>query len=72
MTSVDISADGGYLISGYKGGQIALWDLVNYKLIRFLGDLHSSEVTNAKIYFVDESESIFALTAEETGKVQFI
>ncbi len=36
VTCVDISDDGGYLISGYKKGQVALWDLVNYKLIRYI------------------------------------
>ena len=72
MTSVDISNDGGYLISGYKNGQVALWDLVNYKLIRLLTDLHQSEVSNAKIYFIDENENIFALSSEDSGKVQFI
>jgi predicted phosphatase len=50
---------------------VALWDLVNYKLIRMLADLHQTEVTNAKIYFIDDSDSIFALSSEESGKVQF-
>jgi hypothetical protein len=36
VTSLAISEDGGFLISGYKKGQIALWDLVNYKLIKYL------------------------------------
>lgn len=36
VTSLDISDDGGFLISGYKKGQIALWDLVNYKLIKYI------------------------------------
>jgi WD40 repeat protein len=40
VTSLDISVDGGYLISGYRGGQVALWDLVNYKLIKMIPDLH--------------------------------
>lgn len=37
-----------------------------------MSDLHTSEVTNAKIYYIDESENIFALSAEDSGKVQFI
>lgn len=72
VTSLDISADGGFLISGYKGGQIVLWDLVNYKLIKFISDLHQSDVINAKIYFMDENESLYALSAEDSGRVQLI
>ena len=40
VTSIDISDDGGFLISGYKKGQVALWDLVNYKLLKFINDIH--------------------------------
>ena len=40
VTSLDITPDGGFMISGYKGGQIALWDLIEYKLIKFISDLH--------------------------------
>ena len=72
VTSLDISLDGGFLISGYKGGQIALWDLVNYKLIRLITYLHNTEILNAKIYYMDEGESLYALSAEDSGRVQFI
>ena len=72
VTSLDISQDGGFMMSGYKGGQIALWDLVGYKLIKVVGDLHKTEVINAKIYFMDEQESLFVLSAEDAGAVQFI
>ena len=69
VTSLDISADGGFLLSGYKGGQIALWDLVNYKLIKVVVDLHTSDVINAKIFDMDEQENLYALSAEDTGRV---
>ncbi len=36
-------------------------------------DLHTSEVLNAKIYFVDDAEtSIYAVSAEDLGRVQLI
>lgn len=69
VTSLDITPDGGFMISGYKGGQIALWDLIEYKLIKFISDLHQSEVVNAKIYFKDENQTFFALSAEDSGRV---
>ena len=40
VTCLEISDDGGFLLSGYKSGHLALWDLVNYKLIRYIQDIH--------------------------------
>jgi len=53
VTSLDISHDGGFLVSGYKNGQIAMWDLVSYKLLKVIHDLHKTDVTNSKIYYMD-------------------
>ena len=72
VTCLDVSEDGGFLISGYKGGQIALWDLVNYKLIKIVPNPHTTEVINAKIFYMDESETIYAVSAEESGRVQYL
>lgn len=67
VTSLDITEKGTFLLSGYKKGQIALWDLESYKLLKVLGDLHNSEVVNAKIYHIDEGENICALSCEDSG-----
>lgn len=72
VTCLDISDDGGFLISGYKKGQVALWDLITYKLVRVIPEVHSSDVTNAKIYHIDPSENIYAVSSEDQGKVQLI
>lgn len=72
VTTLDISADGGFLLSGYKGGEVALWDLVGYKLIKVIAGLHKTDVINAKIYYMDEQETIYSLSAEDAGMVQFI
>ncbi len=69
VTCIDISEDGGFLLSGYKKGQVALWDLINYKLLRYISDIHTSDVVNAKIYHMDESENLYAVSAEDTGRV---
>ncbi len=68
VTCLDVSEDGEFLISGYKKGQIALWDLIGYKLLK-VSDIHSSDVVNAKIYHVDESENLYAVSSEDIGKV---
>lgn len=72
VTCIDISDDGGFLISGYKKGQVALWDLVNYKLLRYISDIHNSDVINAKIYHMDENENLYAVSSEDSGRVQLI
>ena len=72
VTCMEVSPDSAFLISGYKRGQVALWDLLNYKLIRCVSDVHQTEVLNAKIYHVDEHDTLFALSAEESGRVQLL
>ena len=67
VTCVEISDDGGFLISGYKKGQVALWNLIDYKLIKFIADIHKTEVINAKIYYMDEQENLYAVSSEDSG-----
>ena len=69
VTCIDIAEDGGFLLSGYKKGQIALWDLVKYKLLKFVPDMHQSEVINCKIYFINEEETLYAVSSEDNGAV---
>ena len=70
MSAIEISKCGGYLISGYKGGQIALWDLVKYKLLKYVNEMHGSEVIQTKIYHVTpDEETVFALSSEDSGQV---
>jgi len=72
VTCLDVSEDGGFLISGYRGGQVALWDLVGYKLIKIAPDPHTTEVINAKIYHMDDNETLLAVSSEESGRVQHL
>ena len=66
---MEIAEDGGFLMSGYKKGQVALWDLVKYKLLKVIPDLHQSEVVNCKIYYTNEEETLFAVSSEDNGSV---
>ncbi len=72
VTCMEIAEDGGFLLSGYKKGQIALWDLVKYKLLKFLPDFHASEVVSCKLYYMNEEETLFAVSSEDTGAVNQI
>jgi hypothetical protein len=47
---MDISGDNGLLLAGYSGGSIVLWDLIDYKLLKHLPNLHETNITNIKIY----------------------
>jgi len=42
---MDINGEAGLLLCGYKNGSIALWDLHDYKLLKFLPNVHDSDVT---------------------------
>jgi hypothetical protein len=48
---------------------VALWDLVRYKLLKYIPELHTSEVINTKIYHTQDEEIIYAITSEDTGMV---
>lgn len=69
VTCLEASEDGSFLISGHKKGQLALWDLIGYKLIRVIGELHQTDVVNAKIYHVDDGENLYVVSAEDSGRV---
>jgi len=42
---IDIVGESGLLLSGYKNGHMALWDLHDYKLLKFLPKVHETDVT---------------------------
>lgn len=71
VTCLDISQDAGVMISGYKNGSLALWDLIEYKLLKFVPGLHSSDVTNTKIFGVQGNGStVSVLSSEDKGAVR--
>jgi len=39
---MDLSQTMSYLVSGYKSGSVALWDMKSYKLVKILNDVHTS------------------------------
>jgi hypothetical protein len=49
---MDIAGDAGILLAGYANGAVALWDLVGYNLIKYVPNLHETEITNIKIFSV--------------------
>lgn len=60
------------MVSGYKSGAIALWDIRNYKLEKIINDVHSSEVMSAKIFHITDENVINIVSAEVKGPVKLI
>lgn len=71
MVCIDITESGSFLCAGYKEGTVALWDLTKYKVMKVMDDIHTSEVTAAKVYMVNEEVgSVNIVSAEESGRVR--
>ena len=70
VTVMEIDEETGLMMSGYKGGGLALWDLLEYKLLKYIPRVHSSEVTNIKFYSISATSSqIFLVSCEDLGAV---
>ena len=69
---MDIDEDSGLMLSGYKDGGLALWDLLEYKLLKYIPNHHTSEITNIKFASVDSNGKILAVTCEDNGAVRWI
>jgi|DEB0MinimDraft_12_1074336.scaffolds.fasta_scaffold39544_3 WD40 repeat protein len=62
---MDIHEESGLMLSGYKDGGLALWDLLEYKLLKYIPEHHAKEITNVKFVHLKENGSILAVTCEE-------
>jgi WD40 repeat protein len=69
VTCIFLTEDGKYLLSGYKKGTLALWDMVSYTLVKIMDDVHKSEVTSAKIFNITDEEVVKIISSEDSGKV---
>jgi len=72
VTCITLTDDGAYLLSGYKKGQLILWDLQKYKMAKIIPDAHQGEVTNCKIFHVTDEGTVNIVSSEDAGKVKFI
>ena len=57
------------MISGHRDGSVCIWDLKDYKLIKYIPNLHESEVTAATILSSTNS-SIKIVSCEDIGAVR--
>lgn len=54
-----------YMIAGHKSGALAIWDIMNYKLLKVINDIHDSEVVACKIYSMSEDTSLISVVSME-------
>jgi Golgi CORVET complex core vacuolar protein 8 len=68
VTSLDMSIDEQFLISGYLGGQICLWDAKSGASIRSNNSYHTASITSFKFW----KGSNLCISSDISGKVMLI
>jgi hypothetical protein len=72
VTVMDINEESGLLLCGYYDGGIALWDLLEYKLLKYLPQMHGSSITNIKIDHVSNNGNVIhGVSCELNGPVRW-
>lgn len=72
VTSLDLAGDNFILISGHNKGSLGFWDLKEYKLLKFLPNIHQTDVTNVKILSVaNYGSNVTCISCEDSGPVKF-
>lgn len=62
---MDFTSGMQYLIVGHKSGAFAIWDLLTYKLLKIITDIHESEIVACKIYSLNDDGSIMGVVSME-------
>jgi WD40 repeat protein len=44
------------LVSAYGDGSICIWDLEDFKFLKHIPNLHESDITSVKIFFVQNNK----------------
>ena len=65
VTFMDVSRDERFLVTGHKAGHVALWDIVEMKSVKIMGEAHRSQILCVK-FFGDTSN---VLSADFEGNV---
>lgn len=65
VTCISVSEGMQFLVVGYIDGSVVVWELYTCKLVTVQVQLHCSELVSAKIYNVDEDNSLISLVSVE-------
>jgi WD40 repeat protein len=69
VTCIDISPEGEHLISGYKKGQLILWDLEKYKAVKVTSDIHKGCVISVKFLAGNSPTFVNVISSDFEGTV---
>lgn len=72
VTSIDISADGHYILAGYKQGVLSLWDCSKFRLAHLMTDVAKDDLSSfctVKILFSPDQNSLCVVAAEDSGRM---
>lgn len=73
VTTIDILEDEALLMSGHRDGSVAIWDLADHKLLKHVPDLHSSDVTQCRVHYVENKGNVIhCLSSEDSGAVRML
>lgn len=72
VTCLEISADGHYILAGYKHGMLALWDCSKFRLAHLMSDVAKDDLSSfctVKFLFSSDQNSICVAAAEDSGRM---
>ena len=67
VTSIDLSSSGDTLIAGYTSGMVALWDVIQGKVLKSVTEAHPSPITSAR--YISDKDRISVVTVDAGGLV---
>lgn len=69
VSSLDISKESDYLISGYEYGEVILWDIIGGVLLKNVFGVHESPIINVKFY---KKKKAHAISCDAKGNVYLL
>ena len=67
VTSISLTQDGKYMVSGYKRGTLVLWDMVTLLKVKIMDDVHTAEILTAKIYLRFGEAMVHIISSDCSG-----
>ena len=69
VTSISLTQDGKYMVSGYKRGSLALWDMETLLKVKIMDDVHTAEILAAKIYLRFGKDMVYMVSSDSLGQI---
>lgn len=69
VTSISVTEDGKYMVSGYKRGTLAIWDMETLLKVKIMDDVHTAEILAAKIYLRSGLDLVYMVSSDSIGQI---